>query len=396
MDWCDEATGQCKHQPVDCDDGDPCTMDYCDPTTEECKHEPINCDDGDPCTMDYCDKKTGKCVNRPIAGCDNPDENYDISTSNITLRSHRTLSGAPDPEKESSVAVLQVGDAYSTQNLLSSFAEAPVFVDIDFFPDLVNDLSVLVIPTGGLYGLDSLPSFKSNLEQYVRDGGTLIVFSQQHGYEYSALPGGNLSGFGWLEDQSCHHSSVYIDTYHPILSGQDSVILDVVVDGYFTRWPEDATILLSRTKNGMPAMLMYKYGNGTVIASTIYEDWAYTHHQSTQDGKNLVRDMIAWAKNGRWIPEYGRTDTVEIAIKVMNKNIPIPAGGFPAPRGGYPQYDPGDIVDISINITNYANQSSDKVVLSLFDPDYELIKEINTSLSIQSEETKTIRGDKNS
>lgn len=105
------------------------------------------------------------------------------------------------------------------------------------------------------------PTFKSKLEQYVNNGGTLIVFTQQHGYEFNALPGGNVSGYGWLEDQSCQHASIGIATYHPILSGQDSVTSDANVDGYFTKYPKNATILLSRTKNGMPAMLMYEFGN---------------------------------------------------------------------------------------------------------------------------------------
>jgi len=309
-------------------------------------------------------------------GNDKPDENYDVSTPKIT--SDSTFDSETRPE----VAILFKGFPISTQKLLADFNEPTVFVDVGFSPNSIDDYPILIIPTGGLYGLDSLPTFKSNLEQYVKDGGTLIVFSQQHGYEYNVLPGGNLSGFGWLEDQSCHHRSVYIDTYHPILSGQDSVTLDVVVDGYFTKWPENSTILLRRTKNGMPAMLMYKYGNGTVIASTIYEDWAYTHYQSTQDGKNLVRDMIAWAKDRTEISEYGKGDTVNISVNVTNVHLPIP-------EIEYPRYELGDTVNISINVTNYANLTSDKVSFSVFDPDYE-IDYVNVSVSIPANESKIV------
>lgn len=310
------------------------------------------------------------------SGGDRPDENYDVSTPKITLES------TFDPETMPEVAVLFKGFPLDAQKLLESFNEPVSFVDVSFSPDLVNEYPILIIPTGGLYGLDSLRSFKSNLEQYVKDGGILIVFSQQHGYEYGALPGGNLSGFGWIEDQSCQHSSVYIDTYHPILSGQDSVTLDVVVDGYFTKWPENATVLLSRTKNGMPAMLMYRYGNGMVIASTIYEDWASTHYQSTQDGKNLIRDIITWAKDRTEISEYGRSDTVNVSVNVTNVHLPIP-------EVEYPQYEPGDIVDIPINVTNHANITSDKVSFSVFDPDYEM-DYVNVSASIPANESRII------
>ena len=309
---------------------------------------------------------------------DNPDENYDVSTPKIT--SNSTFN----PET-TEVAVLFKGFPLSPQKLLASFNEPTVFVDAAFSPDLMNDYPVLIIPSGGLYGLDSLPSFKSNLEQYVSNGGTLIILSQQHGYEYSVLPGGNLGGFGWLEDQSCHHSSVYIDTYHPILSGQDSVTSDVTVDGYFTKYPENATILLSRTKNGMPAMLMYEYGNGTVIASTIYTDWAYTHYQATQDGKNLARDMIAWAKdgNGKEISEYGRSDTVNISVNATNIYLPT------LTAVEYPQFEPGDVVNIPINITNYGNITLDNVSFSVFDPDYEL-DHVNVSVDIPPNESKIV------
>ncbi len=64
--------------------------------------------------------------------------------------------------------------------------------------------------------------FRALLDEYVKQGGTLIVFAQQHGYEFSVLPtpdGKPVTGYGWAEDQSCRYRSVYIDTYHQILSG---------------------------------------------------------------------------------------------------------------------------------------------------------------------------------
>ena len=329
------------------------------------------------------------CVDTPTPHCkevdspdvppggDNPDETYDVSTPQITS------NNGLDPEITSDIAVLFKGFPISAVNLLASFNESAAFVDVDFSPDLVNDYSTIIIPSGGLYGLDSLPSFKSNLEEYVEKGGTLIAFSQQHGYEYNALPGGEVSGYGWLEDQSCHHGSVGISTYHPILSGQDSVTSDVDVDGYFTKYPDNATVLLSRTKNGMPAMLMYEYGEGRVIATTAYTDWAYGRGQATQDGIHLVRDMIAWVKGAEEIPEYGASDTVDIPVGVFNVHLPIP-------EVEYPQYAPGDVVSIPIEITNYSdNQTSDGVVFSVFDPDYEM-EDIAVSVTILPGETTTV------
>ena len=334
------------------------------------------CTDNDPCTMDLCDPDRG-CMYRPIAGCDHPDDNFDVSTPKTDSNSMF------NPETRPNIAILKVGNAYSTQELLASFNEHSVLVEIDFSPDLVKDYPVLIIPSGGLYGLDSLPSFKLNLEEYVKNSGSLIVLSQQHGYEFNALPSGQVSGFGWLEDQSCHHRSVGISTYHPMLSGQDSVTCDVNVDGYFTKYPENATILLSRTKNGMPAMLMYNYGKGTVIATTAYTDWAYMHFQATRDGINLMRDMISWAKNPREIPEYGTSDIVNISVNVTNLYLPAPL----PPE--YPQFELGDTVNLSINVTNYYNTASDKVVFEVIDPDFKIVY-VNVSVSVLPNETKTI------
>jgi parallel beta-helix repeat protein len=323
---------------IDCSEDSDCKK------CEECvkwEHEEIwECVPIIPCCGNRdCEKELGENEENcpqdcpPGPGNDHPDENHDVSISRITLDAHDS-STAPE------IAIL----------------------------------------SSGLYGLDSLPSFKSNLEQYIKGGGTLIVFSQQHGYEFNVVPG-DLGGYGWTEDQSCHHSSVGISTYHPILSGQDSVTSDVTVDGYFTKYPENATILLSRTKNGMPAMLMYEYGNGTVIASTIYTDWAYTHYQATRDGKNIVRDMIAWAKDMMEISEYGRTDIVTIRI---NRTIPKP-DLLPE----YTDYELGAVVNVPVNITNPFNVTVDNVSFSLYDPDME-IDYVNVSITIPPNETRTV------
>jgi len=359
---------ECEND-ADCVHDDPCMKGRCVDNT--CVFTRKECNDGDRCTMDYCEG--GSCRHRPIAGCDHPDDNYDVSTQ------EGVWNTAFNPEAD--IAILRQGDAYSTQKFLADLNETSTLVDIDFPPDLMDDYPILIIPSGGLYGLDSSPSFKSNLEGYVENGGTLIAFSQQHGYEFKALPSGEVSGFGWLEDQSCHYSSVGISTYHPILSGQDSEISDVNVDGYFTKYPDNATTLLSRTKNGMPAMLMYEYGNGRVIATTAYTDWAYGQGQATQDGKNLVRDMIAWAKDPKEIPEYGRSDTVNISANLTNAHLPISAE--------YLQYELGDAINIPINVTNYADITSDRVSFYLSDPDYE-IDYVNVSVSIPANKSKIV------
>jgi hypothetical protein len=71
VDYCDPVSGECVHAELLCDDGNPCTADFCD-ANGVCQHVPILCDDGDPCTYDYCDGLTGDCV-YVVMDCDDGD-----------------------------------------------------------------------------------------------------------------------------------------------------------------------------------------------------------------------------------------------------------------------------------------------------------------------------------
>jgi hypothetical protein len=138
-------------------------------------------------------------------------------------------------------------------NLLNTL-EVP---NASFWPS-EEDLSkykAIIIPSGGFFGMDTSEILKYKFRKYVSKGGILVCFAQQHGYEFSCLPDGEVKGYGWVEDQSCWTNAAYVDTYKPCFAGQISAHLDVNVDGYFTDWPEEATILLRRTKNQMPCML---------------------------------------------------------------------------------------------------------------------------------------------
>ena len=80
VDFCDESTGTCRHEPRNCDDGNPCTRDGCvgPPVSAigECYHQAYDngttCDDGSACTVaDQC--LSGACVGQalqPASPCD--------------------------------------------------------------------------------------------------------------------------------------------------------------------------------------------------------------------------------------------------------------------------------------------------------------------------------------
>jgi hypothetical protein len=55
--------------PVNCDDGDDCTIDSACTEGVGCTNTPLNCDDGDPCTTDSCSQGVGCSHSPPIVGC---------------------------------------------------------------------------------------------------------------------------------------------------------------------------------------------------------------------------------------------------------------------------------------------------------------------------------------
>ena len=88
--------------------------------------------------------------------------------------------------------------------------------------------------------------------------------------------------------------------------------------GYFSQWPEGSKILLRRTKNNMPAMILYKYGEGYVIATTLYTDYSYAQGSITEDELSLIRDIITWCKNPKDFTESKPNEEIKIEIKIEN------------------------------------------------------------------------------
>jgi len=263
-----------------------------------------------------CLPNNGKSKKRGGPGGDQPDETYDFEDESF-----------PDVSTENKtyminnyIGVLNEGYSLSSSIMICSNWHAISLVEANnIVPLLLEDnCRILFIPTGGLYGLSDSLFFKSQLEEYVKSGGVIVCFAQQHGYDYKVLPKGEeLGAFGWLEDMSCQNASVHIDVDSPIFAGQTRVEPNVNVDGYFSKWPTDGVVLLTRTKNGYPAMIEYPYGNGKVIISSMYTDWAYGHSQASVEEINLVRDLISYSKNiHKSIPTIYPGESVNVNLSV--------------------------------------------------------------------------------
>lgn len=111
---------------------------------------------------------------------------------------------------------------------------------------LLKNQPVLFIPSGALTGFKDSTMLKSALDEYVKNGGALIVLTQKYGYDYAVLPtpdGRPITGYGWEEDINCFADAFTINSWHQMLSGQKSTTPTANVDGYFTSIPDNTAVL---------------------------------------------------------------------------------------------------------------------------------------------------------
>jgi hypothetical protein len=263
------------------------------------------------------------CVNKVKVGeenkkppsCDTPDETQSPGTENEDISSYINV------DFNSKLLVLNCGWADCMVKLLQSINESFNLRDPTAEIELFKKYPVLIIPTGALASLAYSSKFKELLEDYVKDGNTILCFAQQHSNDYKVLPGADkLETIGWQNDMSCWRDSSYITKLHPILASQyKSTKIDIPVDGYFTQWSNEAEVILSRENNKLPVLLIYKYQKGHILVTSSYIDWAYTHGQKSSDASNLFKDIISWAKDeDKKIQEVKPNQRVNIPIKIVN------------------------------------------------------------------------------
>jgi len=222
------------------------------------------------------------------------------------------------------LGVLLSGWGQGLGHLLGAYGipTAPVSPDLEAVggaPAGLASLRALFVGSGGLADLGASPSLRGRLADFVAGGGMLVALTPQRGAELAALPGGEVAGFGWGEDQACFGMAARVAARHVVLAGQESPWLDAGADGYLTHWPEDAEVLLERTSNGQPAMIRYPYGSGEVFVLTLYPDWGYGAGQSSPAERALVRDLATYAlARPAPVPEFDAGEPVALAVPVAN------------------------------------------------------------------------------
>jgi hypothetical protein len=254
-------------------------------------------------------------------GGDTPDENYSFNQG-ITSIGINYIFDNPR------IAVFNRGSKDFCFSLVNKIGNGYVSVNERFnYSALIKEVNALVIPTGGLFGLENDSVFKTSLQEYVRLGGTVIFFANQYFSHYEKIvpipEGASLAGQGWQEDISCWSWPYNLKVMHPALAAMANGT--VVTDGQFNVYPNNSTILLRKGVNQEPVLLYYPYSKGTVILSSLYTDFAAAHGQASATELRLIRDLITFAKKPILpIPMFNlaenATPTISLNIAVKNKS----------------------------------------------------------------------------
>lgn len=181
---------------------------------------------------------------------------------------------------------------------------------------------VLIVPTGALNRYQGSEQARAWLEEFVFTGGTLLVFTQYENEDWEMLPGGQVKGLGYKDDILCKDMSVHIVNPSRWITGVDRDYPNIQIDGSFTEWPSNATIIWQRrTGNEMPAMLEYSYGAGQVIATAAYPDFYINGMQSLDDiifARSLFATTYLVANDEQIVATVNPNSPTSIGIPVTN------------------------------------------------------------------------------
>lgn len=252
----------------------------------------------------------------------NPDESLDVYDSSLTGQK-------ATPFGTVKIAIIKSGYWAELKDLLAVCGEAADYVaPQNFTPSLVQKYPILLIPSAGLSNLSTMPGFRDKLTEYVSAGGTLVVLTQPTDDCYQLLPG-QVESLGYFQDKACYTATAGIRKYNHALAGQADVTVNGTADGVLTSWPVNAETWLYRIKNNFPALLSYPAGQGRVIVSNYYSDYAHGHSQLHEDERRLLRDLLSWGRNFGELPEVQPGGKITVNVPV--RYAPAPTGATLAP-----------------------------------------------------------------
>ena len=227
-----------------------------------------------------------------------PDEFQ--SSSTMTDWGQRYFTGKPE------VAVFKHGFWERMTGILGEGKISVVYINENFNPvELIKHFNVIVIPSGGLINLSNNAGLKAAFEEYTSMGGTIIAMSQQTSNDLRLLPGGEVKGIGYSDEQNWSRSFMYFNQYHPELSARMAGIktfINTNIDGYFTSFPKETTIL-GIDQDNRAVWIEYSFGKGRVLASSEYTDWLGGLNPNV-NRSSVLFDMITWGKKPESLSRY--------------------------------------------------------------------------------------------
>jgi hypothetical protein len=291
-------------------------------------------------------------------------EEFQKEIESLNLPSYREAL-----ERGADVAILKNGYYEEMNQLALHVLKEPTrIVEENFSPSDLRDNPILIIPSGGLFGLENPERLKAVLKDYVEQGGFLIVLSQMRGHDFECIPtpeGKPIKGYGWDEDASDFSDSVYVSLTHPSLSAFSSFTFPILVDGYFEEIPSNSTILLFRVKNSYPVAFMYPLEKGYILVTSTSEDYGYSNNKSTSFGRAFLRDLISWAKEVKELPKF--------YIKRDSAKKPKP-----------PE------VSLNIEVKNFTNKKASKVKFVCLDPDKKKVLDKSRPFSLEQKQSSVL------
>jgi hypothetical protein len=138
------------------------------------------------------------CTPPPGPPPDSADDNFSFNLQGVNITTF-----SPYLEEFPFVGLFSNGNVEAMEKLLEKIGRDWIYVGKDFNPeDLVKTVNLLIIPTGGLFGVQSSTSsqLKLLLQQYVSWGGSILCYAQQDSLDFQAIPvppGESLHALGW-------------------------------------------------------------------------------------------------------------------------------------------------------------------------------------------------------
>ena len=220
----------------------------------------------------------------------NISENTSVADRKWVISSHN----------DSPVGLLDSSERYCSYKLLAEFGLTTRLIRINDLKSAYQ-YQTLLISSKGLSELRNDKHIKQFLNEYVSKGGTIICFTQNHGYDFNMLPGWNANEYNYIEESKNAEKTAYIDNKSPLYDGKSQPPFKVSANGYFDKYPKRTRILIRRVKSNMPVMIEYNFQKGSVIVSTLCTDlltkYTYKEEKTYLEEELLIKKIIEYPLN---------------------------------------------------------------------------------------------------